>query len=860
MACSKIPVCPMSNAPLTLAFVTDMFSLSWCSIHEYDTEWTILTFLPFYSTHLFSALLAILPKQLPSTFKFLHPYMSTLRSPPHSAITYTAAHTPAFFDALNQYVITVTKTTPHNKALLSFWAGTAAQTVDAKLRSSQSGRINIQAQREEDFLVQILPVINEGLALNKATELVLGCYMLIVVLVSKVELDNATLDALLQAVATSWTADTIDSGLSCAAVIAESKDNEYIPKSFCQSLFKIDSIGEKLARLSSAQHAQNLIAGVEEEALKRVVAGDASLLMVLRGLLEDPSLDVACEKKVTGLITATLQNAGDSLSLATSSTNELQRLANSQHAQLEEAKNRHRSGEDSESDIDMQENEAEPGAMPVDAINLPEEVAEDNFLARSASPVYNQLALAFSQWTLSGKSTSSYFDLPAWTTNGKFNRFRALSFLIRTWITDQSSTIRSRALVAVQNLMSSEATSAEVDAILLYTIAGLMDKSRKTRRQAALAIQYFARLDLLARQPTGYLMSRDLYGRTKAQEDSVAFTTLNDFLSKILLSSLDECVADPAHLLSVFRVALKSSSEPQTREGTKQKHLKSEQRDDLLKWMSRHIHHTSVMTAKYRLLSIAAALDKINKEPRSTFLLSSLQQWANSSDLEADSCRAENLSSADLDAVFFETIHPSDDEAITFTIKVAQARPVAVRKALQDAAFTRLHTLWPNLKEGRRVKVAQTLLGSVDSNPPDPLSSNAMAESTRLLRNVKSSSQVLLALLASVNDALVSVSEKPRSSPAKKRRTDDGSVVSSEGNEADIKRILLRSSLILEIVDDSRNEYDITMFHEVFKTLRILHGFQVHALSDVGYLQALGFSKVAKIAQHFVVRLMMIRV
>ncbi|KAI9668666.1 MAG: snoRNA-binding rRNA-processing protein utp10 [Alyxoria varia] len=820
-------------------------------IHEYDTEWTILTFLPYHSTHLFPALLAILPKQLSSSFKFLHPYMSTLKNPPQSAITYTAAHNPAFFDALNQYVITVSKTTPHNKALLSFWAGVAAQTVEAKLRSSQSGRINIQAQREEDFLMQILPVIHEGLMLRKATELVLGCYMLIVVLVSKVDLDNATLDAFLQAVANSWTNDTIDSGLSCAAVIAESKDNEYIPTSVCQKLFKIDSIGRKLAQLSSAQYAQNLIVGVGEEALQTIISGDASLLRVIRDLLEDRSLDVACEKKITGLIAETLQGVGDPSSLAIPSMKELQQLAVSQHAQSEEAKNGHHSGENSESDLDMQESDPRSNAVLVDTISLPDEIAENNFLARSASPAYSQLASVFGQLILSGKSTLSFFDLPAWKSEGEFDRFRVLSFLIRTWITNQSSTVRSKAILVAVERLTREATNAEVDAMLLYNIVGLMDKSRKTRKQAALAIQYLARLDLLARRPTAYSLLTDLYGRIKAQEDNVVFATLNDFVLKFVLSSLDECVADRAHLLSVFRVALKSSSEPQSREGTKLKHLKSEQRDDLLKWISQHVHHTSVMTAKYRLLSIATALDKINKEPRSIFFLPSLKQWADSSDSEALSCRSENFLSADLDAVFFETIHPSDDEAINFALNVAQGRYGTVRRALQDAAFTRLHSLWPNLKEGRRIKVAQTLLDSVDSNLPDSLSSNAMAESTRLLRNVKSSPPVLLALLAKVNDGLVSVSETPSSSPAKKRRTDRGSVISSEGNEADIKRTLLRSSLVLEIVDDSKHEYDITMFHEVFKTLRILQGFQIHALSDVGYLQALGFSKLAKIAQQF---------
>ena len=230
-----------------------------CRVHEHNVQSVILTFLPYHSTPIFVTLLSILPKQLPPTFKFLHPYINSLQSPPRNVISYTSTHNPAFFDAFNRYVLAVSHAGHHHPPLLSFWAGIAAQTVDGRISSSRSGRQNIQLQREEDLLVQLLPIINEALAIRSAPELILGAYMVVVILVSKSDLDDRTLDALMSAITQSWTMDTVNAGLRSLAVISNQKQDLRLPNLVVRNLLKLDHLCRGLESISKEQDLQSLL-------------------------------------------------------------------------------------------------------------------------------------------------------------------------------------------------------------------------------------------------------------------------------------------------------------------------------------------------------------------------------------------------------------------------------------------------------------------------------------------------------------------------------------------------------------------------------------------------------------------------
>ena len=99
-------------------------------VQEYNTECILLTFLPYHTSHIFPTLLSILPEKLPPSFKFLHPYVASLQSPPRHAILSAAIQNYGFFSAFSHFVLEVTKARYPSAILLGFWASITAQDRD----------------------------------------------------------------------------------------------------------------------------------------------------------------------------------------------------------------------------------------------------------------------------------------------------------------------------------------------------------------------------------------------------------------------------------------------------------------------------------------------------------------------------------------------------------------------------------------------------------------------------------------------------------------------------------------------------------------------------------------------------------
>ncbi|CRK47790.1 hypothetical protein BN1723_007770, partial [Verticillium longisporum] len=59
-------------------------------IHEDNTKALLTTFLPYHSIPAFVTLLSILPAKIPAEYRFLHPYIRSLTSPPRSVLVHEA--------------------------------------------------------------------------------------------------------------------------------------------------------------------------------------------------------------------------------------------------------------------------------------------------------------------------------------------------------------------------------------------------------------------------------------------------------------------------------------------------------------------------------------------------------------------------------------------------------------------------------------------------------------------------------------------------------------------------------------------------------------------------------------------------
>ena len=95
-------------------------------VHEYNLEPLLLAFLPYHSTPMFMKLLGLLPDRLPSSFKFLKPYINAGSNPPTHVIIYSATNNSSFFSAFNKFMVNIFTMNAHSSSLISFWTSISA--------------------------------------------------------------------------------------------------------------------------------------------------------------------------------------------------------------------------------------------------------------------------------------------------------------------------------------------------------------------------------------------------------------------------------------------------------------------------------------------------------------------------------------------------------------------------------------------------------------------------------------------------------------------------------------------------------------------------------------------------------------
>src|ERR1700722_9502959 len=223
------------------------------SVHEFNTSFLLLTFLPYHMIPIFLNLLEIRPEELTPTFKVLYPYKRSLINPPRHPLVHSATTNKLFCSALNQYVLQVCRQQTDHHALLAFWAGVMTEALTSMLESSRSGRRDIERRNHEDILLRFLPVLKDGLGMKKASELVIGCYMLTVVLAKMTALEMKVLDSLMEAVAGAWTQEAISSGIICLSILAQQKNDVRLPKRVTRAVLRLENVMDLLVE-TAGQH------------------------------------------------------------------------------------------------------------------------------------------------------------------------------------------------------------------------------------------------------------------------------------------------------------------------------------------------------------------------------------------------------------------------------------------------------------------------------------------------------------------------------------------------------------------------------------------------------------------------------
>jgi U3 small nucleolar RNA-associated protein 10 len=797
-------------------------------VHEQNHDALILTFLPYHLTPIFPTLLSILPKQLNPIWKFLYTYINHLKSPPRSVLVNAATQNQAFFAAVNRYVLTAAEAGNTYPTLLSFWASIAAQAVNDMFDTSLSGRKAIQSQREEELMTRIVPTLSEGLAMQHNPELVLGCYIIITVLVSKANLNDQALDALMAAVLQSSTRDTVDSALSCAAVIAEKRDTITLPRSITKSFLKVEGLGNRLLMIAAQQPVQKLVVALVQGTIARLgheesESGIALLEHVATHDFLPASTQDAVIRHIRDLATRMLTDNENNV--------QVQRLIQSIEATEEDTPVM---AIEDRMEVDEVENDDElPVATAVKPLSIPEEARNRNtklsFFSESATATFQTLLGVYEHAVLSPELRKEFAELEILSTpTAKF------TFFARVWTSSASNLARSAALQATgEHIKLAVGSESDHQDVLPYLLVALSDGSAKIRRRAAAVVRVMMSGSEAAMKPSNHV---EFYLATGAKDHKrLSAKDFAAFIHVVLMSSLEECVSDANHMSRLISSALSSSSNSDDKSAER---LKTAQKAEVSHFLTSHLLYTTSIATQLFLLSTLNKPSKIAGYMRSRYLLPYWRQWV-AKDVQAigDDHRTR------VDAETLEIAHGDDPDSMTFLMSLC-LEAKCLRKTYRTLAFHRLIVLWPNLRMKAQTTITEALLDAALRIVTEDGDDVVHEQSSVVLKSVRIQSEVLSTFL---EKAIAELSHRDQPSAARRRRTSGRDVAATSEDTEHSKHAVARLTLVVELVDSQRSGLDINLFYALFKLLQALQDFRTNNTMDLGYVQNLALSSLSTI-------------
>lgn len=826
-------------------------------VQEYNTETLVLSFLPYHDSHIFPTLLSILPAQLSSSFKFLHPYMKSLTSPPRHAVLSAAVNNTGFFSAFSQYTIDVARERHHSAILIGFWASITAQGMNGMIDASRSGRDSIRKQREEELLLRIIPVLQSALTIKGVPELFLGSCMIMTILVTKASLNDTVIDAMMEAIASAWTDRTIDDGMVCLAVMSEERAAAALPGPLTRSLLRTSNTIQRIRSIAASHRVERLALGLGlgtiahlvpknsntfatvEQIIDSGLLSDVNQSVLYRSILqlaEQPIINAELQDQVSGLISEAFASSikGPLISKVVADVGiNISMLEQRLKTVLPRLEDNSDVEQEDRQMLDAEEPE-EPQAIDAMLASLPESSNDKlSFLDPRNDHLFYAYSRAFTANASTGTALQRLLNSSALHRETAFETPAFFSFLARVWSGSFQVSVRASALRAA-SLRLDEVNSKGLDlqALLPYVLVALADPSQKIRNAAAdVAIridQAYNNKDeknkISKSIPTWSLGT--FYGPTSKEIQWLPAADASKLLHYVFVPRLEESVLDPALIARTTSDALNGNAE-----------LKSSQRAPVFSYFASHVAALPPFSARICLLEILNRVGKAGSHARATILLPVVQAWARktTSQVEAE-CTAQVVEAGDMDRVLLGAVtHRSADELQC--LKSIAAGVTGSRPEIAVVAFQRLRQLWPAMKPNSRNALISFLVDLSLDEKKTPLDESLQAESLETLRSLELPTEVLRALLEDLPDT-AQMQDGP--GPAKKRRTSKSEAAKAPVRDTARLNVAIRKiTLALELVESSKPERHPDLLKSLFHILGELHHYKTFLSSDLVYLQSL---------------------
>ena len=736
------------------------------------------------------------------------------------------------------------------------------------VEQAQSGRPEIQQRREEDLLLQVLPIINDVLTAPCVVELTLGCYLICTILVTKGNLNDKTLDGLMETIAGSLDDDCLNSGIVTLAMIAEERDGAKLPKAVVKSLMMMDNVFDHIITISQQYRVDRLANGLVLKALKQpdasarlkgVDLGNKLLMSgvfdekqsskIIRALIEDVnqwSDDLSRNVDLSTTLSQAIQNIFNSPKLGPLMQQALEHISmdvERLEARLNSSFMFQQGGlpavQEGDSSVDLSTEKTVPSSLENLVEKLPKRLPRaKSFLSKEASALFEQLYQVFAHELSLSNDLTKFKTLELW----KQDEDRALlSFYVRIWCGPFPALVKAKALeLCTREMEQNEEGDEQV--LLPYFLHALGDESARVRGKASqlgLAIQQRSSNEVKNR---GAGFRSVVYGQSA---NNVPWLSLSEFqkVMSAITPKLEECIVDASQISNVIQRALSKSTHGASSEaGTNELHLKSKIRTAFADFLCSHVGIIFSYGVKFRLLKLLGHLDKTVSSSRVRYLHPEVRIWASLTLQEVSSnCNLEQLELGALDSAYVGIVFAKDDGALDLIGSIAQGEIGDGRTTLQQKAFNRINELWSTFSTSSRLSLSNVLLDwSLETS--DDQTHTRQTEAVNVLSTVSLSSDILISFLEGIRNPAQLIDKPPA---AKKRRTNKtGKGKDDAVDLEEFGRLLRRITFTLHLVESSTSRKQPQLLRSLFHLLDVSQQCKNYTHTDFTYIQTIIISSI----------------
>lgn len=764
---------------------------------------------------------------------------------------YTAVNTPAFFDALQAYTVRVVQAGHQSSHMISFWSSITLEAVFGILENTSTGRRDIQAQKTEELVLRVLPVLNSCMRAKFGAETVSACYTIVTVLVGRGELGDKVLDGLMEAVVLAHDEESLDACLQCLAVIAEQRSSAQLPDRVLRKLLAMPQLSQKLNLISKQCRVQRLALGCALGVLASIGRSDEQRNvfqeLMATGILAESHTQAALSALVNSvrdsapgseehgrLLELAAQLAETTYFLdvmrgAAKLTNvDLESLGLTIGSTLESTQ----SGNFDTDDEVMLDVDDESSVLAVQA----PDITIHSFLDSNGSDLFGQVADAFEQ-AVTVKQTNQFLASKELQQPNALRQSLYLSFLARMWCSARSPLARVAAIRAATATVKLAEQAHDLQNVIPYLIQALADPSHHVRRaSAACIVAVSENTSSKAKSPTWG--SSDMYG--KAGKASGKVTELkgdeaSTLLTSVLVPILEESVMDSSFAISAIRDLLEGSKNTKAHPKTG---LNAQTRTSILSFLASHVSLTPLVRVRCTLLPIFNFMGKTSDAVRSNTILPLVRKWCIISTADASKmCHAENLTLEDAYRGHLSALIAKESKSVQLLSDLVLENANSNESETVNAIFDQITALWSSMKPEPKLSLAHTLLDvSFKENSKDT-SDLCRERAIELLRNVKHDSTTLVTFLDSVPPAV----QMPEGPPTKKRRrTSRNEMARVElSSQDDVQRLLRKLTFVLELIEGSNPGQHPALFRGLFSVFGELQPLKQQSGSELVYLQSM---------------------